>query len=148
MKTIMFLFAFFSISILAYAEEIKAPDNFLYVEHEGWKKALDTKISVEFKDTHLRDVLNYVSKVARLNIILDDMIFNEEGKITIPKKVENIKEKNEVDCKLTIKFENIKARDLLWYICKKYNLKARWSYGYGDKSDIPHAIFLTSNVRM
>ncbi|MCK5706009.1 MAG: hypothetical protein KAI43_00030 [Candidatus Aureabacteria bacterium] len=55
-------------------------------------KLMQEKVSVvikeiNFTEAHLRDVLQYLSKVSGVNIILDEGIFNESGTISIPSEV-------------------------------------------------------------
>lgn len=92
---------------------------------------------INFTDAHLRDVLQYLSRISGVNIILDEdiLIQREKGEIGIPLEVEVTKEVGEVylpkpaptiiSDRVTISLKNIPLLEALKYILSLKGLKYR-----------------------
>lgn len=100
------------------------------------EKARQIIPEINFTDAHLRDVLQYLSRVSGINIILDEDIFiqREKGEVGIPLEVEVTKEGEEIRMpapqtiisdRVTISLKNIPLIEALKYILTAKGLKYR-----------------------
>ena len=107
---ISILFVLFCVNV--FAEE--PPSDFLSIDHlkgkhpsyESIKKGLEHPVTISFENTHIRDIIQYISKYTGMGSILDEGIFNEnnefEGGLAY----------------ISINMVNAPYREVVWVICQ------------------------------
>ena len=153
----LFLTAFFItffISVLSFAEEdsfSQIPKDFLKISNPKLKiklqGILEKRISIHFDNTHIRDIIQYISTVAPLSIIIDETPFayeNTDSNLNNTNNSSNNTEITEISNQikmskyiLTVHLNDIPIRNILWYLCKKTNLMAFFDEDIDDHSTVP-----------
>jgi len=117
----VFLFSFFVFRFVN-ADELKTPDDFLYVKDEKWYEVLHKVVNVDLRSVNLQEALSYIAKGTGVNICFS--FFRDEDM-----NVDDFEAKEkEIEKKIDLVFDKVRVIDLIWYLCKKYNLSADWCY--------------------
>ena len=136
-------------------ESISMPSNFLKAPNpkfqNNMEKLLNKKISVNFENAHVREVIQYLSFVGGLSIVLDETPFNYESAAIEEPPMEDANAENieaftdkvkKSKYVLTVHLNDIPIKNVLWYVCNKSDLMAFFDEDIDE--NIPGPIVITS----
>jgi len=112
------------------------PAQFLQTDQPWWRRALATKITVDFRDAPMRDVIDYLSHMAQMNTVMKldvkpspaaDAPKEVGGKIPgAPVEASGAASAPKNELKITRKFECVPLRTVYYQISLDTGLKIEW----------------------